>query len=61
MEPHALDLGSDRWMLAKSSDSVLKRRKRIAVDGGAGRPVNQFVKTVILATVGEFGPSLKED
>jgi hypothetical protein len=59
VEPHPLDLSSDIGILREGLDGVLEGRKGIAVDGGAGRLVNQLIQTVALAAVGELGPALE--
>lgn len=58
MEPHPPDLGGDDGVLSECLDGMLERRKRVAVNSRARWPVNQFIELVILAAVGEFGPSL---
>jgi hypothetical protein len=58
MKPDALDSGRYAGVPIKNSDSVLERRKWVAVDSSTRWSINQLVQSVALATVRELGPPL---
>lgn len=58
IEPHAPNLSSNARKLGEGLNGLPQRGERVAVDGGTGRLVDQFVQVVVLAAAGQFGPSL---